>query len=159
MKSGGKRGGGGGGGGGCSPLQVRYEKCVCVWGGGGGCSSLQVRYEKWGGGGGGGGAVRFRSDTKSGGGGGCSSVLIQKLSGAFVWRTANTEKLMVTILTRGCSSTRSTLSGYATVLPKLHAAGSRPVYADLNDNMRSSKLFLARVIRNEGGKGTTNHRF
>ena len=96
----------------------------------GGCSSLQVRYEKWGGGavcfksdtksgGGGGGAVRFRSNTKSGGGGGgvqFASSPIRKV-GAFVWRTANTLSLIINGYNfgrGGCSSTRSTLSGYAT---------------------------------------------
>ena len=66
--------------------------------GGGGCSSLQVRYEKWGGG------VQFASSP------------IRKV-GAFVWRTANTLSLIINGYNFGrgrCSSTRSTLSGYAT---------------------------------------------
>ena len=66
----------------------------------------------------GGGGVQFASGPirKVGGGGQFASSPIRKV-GAFVWRTANTLSLIINGYNfgrGGCSSTRSTLSGYAT---------------------------------------------
>ena len=122
-----KAGGGGGGG-----VQFASSPIRKVGGGGVQFASGPIRKAGGGGGdavcfksdtksgGGGWGAVRFRSGTKSGGGGGggvqFASSPIRKV-GAFVWRTAHTLSLIINDYNfgrGGCSSTRSTLSGYAT---------------------------------------------
>ena len=69
-------------------------------------------------GGGGGGGVQFASGPmkRGGGGGQFASGPVRKV-GAFVWRTGNTLSLIINGYNfgrGGCSSTWSTLSGYAT---------------------------------------------